>query len=216
MGTRSAEAGSKQIGGAGQGALLSRRRFNVDEYYAMARAGILTEDERVELLDGEVVVMTPIGVRHQACVDRLNRRVFSRRFDDRAVVRVQGPVRLDGHSEPEPDVALLRLPLERYYVAHPTPEDVLLIVEVADTSLQRDRRGKVPLYASAGIAEVWIVNVEARETEVYRQPSGDRYTKVQHLRDGKVTPLAFPDETIDIEDILGPAPSDLPGVAPGG
>jgi Uma2 family endonuclease len=215
MSTRAA-AGGEQPRVAGQPPPLTRRRFSVDEYYALARAGILTEDERVELLDGEVVEMTPIGIRHAACVRRLNRRVFSRRFDNRAIVQVQDPVRLDGYTEPEPDVALLRLPLERYDVAHPAPEDVLLIVEVADTSLRRDRALKLPLYASAGIVEVWIVNVEAREVEVYRQPSGDRYTEVQHLRDGKVTPLAFPDETIDIEDILGPPPSDLPGVAPGG
>jgi Uma2 family endonuclease len=208
MSTRSAVVGSEQPGDAGRAAPLTRRRFNVDEYYAMARAGILTEDERVELLDGEVVEMTPIGIRHAACVDRLNRRVSSRRFDDRAVVRVQGPVRLDGHSEPAPDVALLRLPLERYSVAHPTPEDVLLIVEVDDTSLQRDRRGKLPLYASAGIAEVWIVNVEDREIEVYREPEGARYAKIQRVRRGRLTPLAFPDEAIAIEEILGPSPSD--------
>jgi hypothetical protein len=209
MSTRSAVAGSDQPGGTEQEALLTRRRFNVDEYYAMARAGILAEDERVELLDGEVVVMTPIGIRHQACVDRLT-DAFSRRCTDRAVVRVQGPVRLDEYAEPEPDVALLRRPLERYDVAHPAPEDVLLVVEVADTSLERDGGPKLSFYASAGIVEVWIVNVQAREIEVYRQPSGTRYADVQHLREGSVTPLAFPGEAIDIEDILGPAPSDPP------
>jgi Uma2 family endonuclease len=209
MGTRSAEAGSKQIGGAGQGALLSRRRFNVDEYYAMARAGILTEDERVELLDGELIEMTPIGIRHADCVRRLI-DTFSRRFARRAILQVQNPVRLDGYSEPEPDVALLRPPLDRYAGAHPKPEDVLLIVEVADTSLTGDRALKLPRYAVAGIVEVWIVNVEAREIEVYRQPSGTRYADVQHLREGSVTPLAFPGEAIDIEDILGPAKSAAP------
>jgi hypothetical protein len=207
---RSAVAGSEQAGDAGQGALLTRRRFNVDEYYAMARAGILAEDERVELLDGEVVVMTPIGIRHADCVRRLI-DTFSRRFARRAILQVQNPVRLDGYSEPEPDVALLRPPLDRYAGAHPKPEDVLLIVEVADTSLTGDRALKLPRYAVAGIAEVWIVNVEEREVEVYRQPSGTRYADVQHLREGSVTLLAFPGEAIDIEDILGPAPSDSPG-----
>jgi Uma2 family endonuclease len=101
--------------------------------------------------------------------------------------------------------------LERYDIAHPTPDDVLLIVEVADTSLEGDRACKLPRYAGAGIEEVWIVNVEAREVEVYRQPSGSRYADVQHLREGSVTLLAFPGEAIDIEDILGPAPSDSPG-----
>jgi Uma2 family endonuclease len=209
MSTRSAVAGSEQTGGAGQAAPLTRRRFNVDDYYAMARAGILGEDERVELLDGEVVEMTPIGIRHAACVDRLTDS-FTRRFAGRAIVRVQNPVRLDGYCEPEPDVTLLRPPLDRYADAHPAPEDVLLIVEVADTSLRRDRVGKLPLYAGAGIAEVWIVNVEDREIEVYRETVGARYAKVQRLRQGSVAPLAFPDEAIEIEEILGPAPSASP------
>jgi hypothetical protein len=209
MSTRSAVAGSGHSGGAGQDALQARRRFNVDEYYAMARAGILAEDERVELLDGEIVEMTPIGIRHAACVRRLTDS-FTHRFAGRAIVSGQNPVRLDAYCEPEPDVALLRLPRERYDLAHPTPGDVLLIVEVADTSLQRDRGGKLPLYASAGIPEVWIVNVEAREIEIYRQPSGDRYTEVHHLGEGTVTPVAFPDETIDIEEILGPPTSPSP------
>jgi Uma2 family endonuclease len=210
MSTRSVAAGIEQPGDAGLGALLTRRRFNVDEYYAMARAGILTEDERVELLDGEVVVMTPKGVRHAACVRRLT-HTFSRRLAGRAIVQVQDPVRLEGYSEPEPDVALLKPPCKRYDNAHPTPDAVLLIVEVADTSLASDRARKLPLYANAGIAEVWIINVEARAIEVYRQPSGARYADVQHLREGSVTPLAFPGEAIDIDEILGPAPSDLPG-----
>lgn len=209
MSTRSAVAGSGLPDGAGQDALLTRRRFNVDEYYAMARAGILTEDERVELLAGEIVVMTPIGIRHAACVDRLTDS-FTRRFVGRAIVRVQNPVRLDGYCEPEPDVSLLMPPLDRYADAHPAPADVLLIVEVADTSVQRDRGGKLPLYASAGIAEVWIVNVVAREIEVYREPVSDRYTEVEHLREGTVTPLAFPGEAIDIKEILGPEQSAAP------
>jgi len=126
--------------------------------------------------------MTPIGIRHALCVDLLT-RVFSRRFADRAVVRVQNPVRL---------------------------EDVLLVVEVADTSLGRDRGRKLPLYAGAGIAEVWIVNVDARGIEVYRKPSSTRYTPVQCFREGTVTALAFPDESISVDEILGPPPSDHP------
>jgi Uma2 family endonuclease len=209
MSTRSAVAGSGLPGGAGQEVLRSRRRFSVDEYYAMARAGILTEDERVELLAGEIVEMTPIGIRHAVCVGGLT-DLFSRRFGDRALVWVQNPVRLDRNSEPEPDVVLVRRPLERYAGAHPVPEDVLLIVEVADTSLERDRALKLPLYAGAGIVDVWIINVEEREVEVYRQPSGDRYAHVQHFREGTVTSLAFPNEAVDIEEILGPTQSASP------
>jgi Uma2 family endonuclease len=209
MSTRSAVVGSGHSGGGGQGTLLSRRRFSVDEYYAMVPAGILAEDERVELLDGEIVEKPRISPPHANCVTRLH-YTFFRRLDDDAVVWVHNPVRLDGYSVPEPNVTLLKRPLERY-VALPTPEDVLLIVEVADdTSLDRDHAVKLPLYASAEIAETWIVNVKEREIEVYRQPSGTRYADVQHVREGSVTPLAFPGEAIDIEDILGPAPSDPP------
>ena len=210
MSTRSAVAGSDQPGGAEQEAPFTRRRFSVDEYYAMVPAGILAEDERVELLDGEIVEKPRISPPDANCVTRLH-YTFFRRLDDDAVVWVHNPVRLDGYSVPEPNVTLLKRPLERY-VALPTPEDVLLIVEVADdTSLDRDHAVKLPLYASAEIAETWIVNVKEREVEVYRQPSGARYADVQHFREGSVTPLAFPGEAIDIEDILGPAPSDSPG-----
>jgi Uma2 family endonuclease len=203
MNTRSGTADTRHGRGIEAEASPTRHRFSVQDYYAMARAGILTEDDRVELLDGEVVVMTPIGSRHAVCVDRVT-RLFFLRFDGRAAVRVQNPVRLSGNSEPQPDVALLELPLERYAAAHPSPPDVLLVVEVADTSLERDRALKLPLYARAGISDIWIVNLEEGEIEIYRTPSSAGYAEVQRLREGTVTPLAFPGEAIGVEEILGP------------
>jgi len=182
---------------------LTRRRFTVTEYHRMAEAGILREDDRVELLDGEVVEMTPIGPRHAGRVKRLN-RIFSARVGDRAIVSVQDPIVLGTHWEPEPDVVLLRPRPDFYGSAHPRPEDVLLVVEVAETSLERDREIKLPAYAAAAIPEVWILNLLEDGLDVYRDPASDGYGKVRRLeRGGRVAPLALPDLELSVEEILG-------------
>lgn len=137
---------------------LTRHRFTVAEFHQMADAGIFTEDHRVELLDGEIVDMSPIGHRHAACVDRLN-RLFVIRVGDAAQVRIQNPIVLDDYSEPEPDVALIRPRPDFYESAHPTPGEVFLVVEVADATYETDRRIKIPLYAQSGIREVWLVDL---------------------------------------------------------
>src|SRR5207247_3212709 len=145
---------------------LAHRRFTVDEYYRMAETGILAEDDRVELLDGEIVEMSPIGPRHAATVTRLD-HLFNRLVGDRAIVRAQNPVRLDGYSEPEPDIALVTPRADFYRAEHPTPRDILLIVEVADTSLRYDRHTKLPGYARAGVPEAWLVDLTADRVERY-------------------------------------------------
>src|SRR5438105_616378 len=137
---------------------LPHRRFTVDDYYRMGKAGILTEDDRVELLDGEIVEMSPIGSPHAGGVTRCM-RVLTRLLGDWAVVAVQNPVRLGPLSEPQPDVAVLKPRPDLYADSHPTPKDVFLIVEVADTSATADRQVKLPLYARAGIPEVWLLVV---------------------------------------------------------
>jgi Uma2 family endonuclease len=183
--------------------LLARRRFTVDEYYRMAEAGILTEDDRVELIEGEIVEMPPIGRRHAACVDGIA-ELFFRNFVDVARTRNQNPVRLSEYNEPEPDVALLRRRPDFYSSGHPTPEDVLLLVEVADTSLVMDRRVKMPLYARSGIPETWLVDLDAEAIFVHRDPSPDGYRTVQAVRPGEtLAPLAFPDRPLAAADILG-------------
>lgn len=149
------------------------RRFTVREYYAMAEAGILDPDERVELLDGQVVAMSPIGARHAERVSRLT-TWFVLTTQGEVSVRTQNPIRLNDLSEPEPDIAVVR-PDRDYRVAHPRPEDVLLLIEVADTTLKQDLRIKVPLYARAGISEVWVVDLDGDRLHVFRDPDRGAY-----------------------------------------
>ncbi|MGE0543897.1 MAG: Uma2 family endonuclease [Dehalococcoidia bacterium] len=183
--------------------LLTRRRFTADEFHRMARAGILHEDDRVELLDGEIIEMAPIGSRHAYCVINLSEQ-FTLRVSGRAVVSVQNPVRLSRHSEPQPDLLLLRLPAERYKDTLPGADDVLLIVEVSDTTVASDRRTKLPMYAAAGIPEAWLVNLPRNSIEVHREPRDGRYQQVTVYRRGdSITLLALSDITVTVDAILG-------------
>ncbi|MGD2154872.1 MAG: Uma2 family endonuclease [Gemmatimonadales bacterium] len=178
------------------------RPFTVDEYYRMADVGILGEDDRVELLDGEIVRMTPIGSRHSACVDRLVRK-FTEIPEQRAIVRVQNPLRLSQRSEPQPDLCLVRPRPDYYGGAHPGPGDAFLVVEVAETSLESDRDLKIPLYARAGVPEVWLVDLERRRVHLFRQPSEDGYRSVAKTGPGdQLVPQAFPELTIPVDEIL--------------
>lgn len=180
-----------------------RRSFTVEDYHRMAQAGIFSEDDRVELLKGEIVTMAPIGSRHQACVDRLT-GVLSLQVARRAIVRVQGPVRLDEHSEPQPDVALLKNQVDYYAQRHPRPEDVLLVIEVAETSAEADRDIKVPLYARAGIPEAWLVDLSGECIEIFQEPSPQGYQEVRRVRRGhRLAPRAFPDLDLAAHDLLG-------------
>lgn len=180
-----------------------RRRFTVDDYYRMAQAGILGEDDRVELIDGEILEMTPIGPPHAYRVKRLG-RLFQTRLGDRVVVSVQDPVRLDEHNEPQPDVALLAPPVERYRTRHPGPEDVLLIVEVVQTTREPELRLKLRQYARAGIAEVWVLYLTPGNLVVHREPSGPNYRSVRTFRRGEtVAPLLLPELELDVEEALG-------------
>jgi Uma2 family endonuclease len=180
-----------------------RRSFTVEEYYRMAEAGILSEDDRVELLEGEIVEMPPIGSRHASSVDRLT-QLFAERVRHRAILRVQNPVRLGPRTEPQPDLALLRPRPDFYAQAHPGPQDVFLIVEVGETSADFDREIKVPLYARAGVPEVWLLDLGAGHVEVYREPTAQGYRDVHRLQRGqRLAPEAFPDLDLAVDEILG-------------
>ena len=182
--------------------LAHKRLFTVEEYYRMAEAGILTEDDRVELLEGEITAMSPLGSRHAGCVDRLTSLLF-KTVSGRALVRVQNPIRLSHRSEPQPDLTLLKPRADFYASAHPGPEDVLLLIEVAESSANYDRDTKFPLYARAGIGECWLVDLEARRVEIHRQPAPDGYRDVQRLVAGQsLTCLALPGLQIRVEDVL--------------
>jgi Uma2 family endonuclease len=182
---------------------LLRRRFAVEEYHRMAEAGILTEDDRVELIEGEIVEMAPIGSRHAACVKRLN-RLFSQRVGERAIVDVQNPIRLGQHSEPQPDLSLLRPRQDFYASAHPGPQDVLLVIEVAETSADYDRQVKAPLYARAGVPELWLVDLQGQALEVFRSPTAAGYQETQRLSRGQLlSPQALDDLKVPVAEILG-------------
>jgi Uma2 family endonuclease len=182
---------------------ISRRRFTADDFHKMAACGILAEDDRVELLDGDIVEMTPIGLRHLARVDRLN-DVLAHRLHGRAIVRVQGSIRLDLRSEPQPDLILLKHQPDFYERIAATPGDVLLVIEVGDTSVDFDRDVKLPLYAHAGIREVWLVNLPGECLEVYASPEGAIYRDARVLRRGEaIAPTALPDLVLQLDDVLG-------------
>lgn len=181
---------------------LLKRRFDVEDYHRMGKAGILTEDDRVELIDGEVLAMTPIGPRHNAAVDRAI-RVLVTAAGDRAIVRVQGSVRLDRFHEPQPDIVLLR-PQPDFYASHlPAPPDILLVIEIAESSLQYDRDVKVGIYARSGIPEYWLADLDARVVWRYSDPNNGVYRKsVRWERGQAMAPAALPDCTIAVADLL--------------
>ena len=180
----------------------TRRRFTVAEYYAMADAGILSENDRVELLDGDIIVMSPIGDWHAASVKFFTNTMLPP-LQGRAMIAVQDPVRLDENSEPQPDVMLLLWRDDFYGGGHPEPADVLLLIEVSDTTVDYDRNEKLPLYARAGIPEAWIVNRPARRIEAHADPSGNEYATVRYFGPGEtIAPQAFPDIVLEVSRII--------------
>ena len=182
---------------------LLKGAFTVDDYHRLGELGVFHEDDRVELLDGEIVEMTPIGFPHAGCVAALV-RILLTGVGTRAVVWPQQPIRLSERSLPEPDVTLLRPRQGMYRDAAAEPRDVLLLIEVSDTSLRRDRELKVPLYAGAGIAEYWIADVQGDVIEVHTNPPGSRYESVRRLGRGELlSPLAFPDLRVAVDEVFG-------------
>jgi Uma2 family endonuclease len=182
---------------------LPRHRITVDEYYRMAEVGLLTEDARVELIEGEIIDMAPIGSRHAAAVDRLA-QLLQRSVGPRATVRVQGPIRLSASSEPQPDVALLKPRDDFYATKHPTGQDTLLLIEVSDTTFRYDREVKVPLYARHGVPEVWIIDLKNRHVHCFRVPNGGEYTDVSLSGEpAEIELSALPGVMIDLSGVLG-------------
>jgi Uma2 family endonuclease len=177
-------------------------RFTVDEYYRMAETGILQPEARVELLDGEVIDMMPIDPPHGGTVNKLN-HLFLNSSQGRWVVSVQNPVRLSPRSEPQPDLMLLKPDPEYYAHGHPEPEDVFLLVEVADTTVSYDRNRKIPAYGRAGIPEVWLINLPKRTVEVFRNPHATGYASIQTFGiDDTLEVPAFPDVRIKVGALL--------------
>jgi len=182
---------------------LPLKLWTVDEYEEMIEMGILDEDDRVELIRGEIVEMTPIGMRHAGCVTSVQ-RIFDRLPEDLASAWVQNQVRLPNGSMPQPDITLLRGPVGPYKKRRPVAEDVIVAVEVSDSSLRSDRSVKLPLYSEVGIPEAWIVNLEEDVIEVCSEPAGGVYQKMWVA--GKESSIPLPGGlpgTVSVDDVLG-------------
>ena len=178
-----------------------RYKLSIEDYHKLGEVGILDEDSRVELIEGDLIEMAPIGVPHMRCVNRLNRMLVAA-VGEAAIVSTQNPVTLPPRSEPQPDFALLK-PSAENAGRVPHPEDVLLVVEVADTTLAYDRRTKLPLYAKSGIVEVWIVDVNAETIEAYRVPGEAGYArKTVYGREASISPAQLPVVSIRVDDIF--------------
>ena len=168
----------------------------------MAEVGILAPDARVELIEGEIIDMAPIGTRHGSVVDRLNQAMVLA-AQQRAIVRVQGAVRLSNWTEPEPDIAVLKPRQDFYREAHPSPADLLLVIEVAESSLAYDRRIKVPLYARHGVPEMWLIDLPNQQIHFHRDPAGDQYREVSSSSTpGLMSIAALPGFSIDLSQVL--------------
>lgn len=182
---------------------LARHWFTVAQFNRMGETGILAADDRVELIEGEIVEMSPIGKRHAACIGRLT-NLFGRQLSDEAIVWIQNPIILDNYSEPQPDVALLRWRDDFYERSLPGPRDVMLVIEVSDTTVESDRQVKLPLYARAGIPEVWLVNLPDAELEIYAQPvAGEYRTRARAGRNEEVRARSIADLVITVNAVLG-------------
>jgi Uma2 family endonuclease len=183
----------------------ARHHFTVHDYYRMARAGILHEDDRVELIEGEVIEMPPIGSHHTAIVERLN-WLFSQKLDlTQTLIRVQDPVRLSPDTEPQPDIALVPFREDFYRLRHPGPDELLLVIEVADSSLAYDQDIKVPLYARSGVPEIWVVDVASSAVDIFRQPQANGYSDHRRVEDSGawLSPVKLPSLSIQLQDIVG-------------
>jgi Uma2 family endonuclease len=186
-----------------------RRLFTADEYERMAEAGILGDEERLELIGGEIFIMSRIGSPHSGCVNRLNAQ-FGSRLAGRAVIAIQNPIRIGQITEPEPDITLAVPREDSYGNSHPTPPEIFLVIEVMDTSAYYDRTVKQPLYAAARIREVWLVDLSNALLEVYRRPLNGQYAeKATYAHGQQVAPEAFPDLVLDIDSILS-RPQETP------
>jgi Uma2 family endonuclease len=178
------------------------RLWTVEEYHRMIEAGILTPSDRVELLQGQIVRMSPQLPPHASTTQRTV-RYLDRLLAERAYIRMQLPVTLKPNSEPEPDIAIVRFDAKEYSDRHPTPNDIFWLIEVADTSLKDDRTIKAPLYAKAGILEYWILDVNTRQVYVFRDPQEDGYAQEVVLNEeNTLSAIAFPDLPISLNQLF--------------
>jgi len=181
----------------------ARKLFTVTEYHQMIDAGVLKEDDRVELLNGEIIEMSPIGPRHASHVDRLN-DLLTAKLRKVAIIRVQSPILLSDYSEPQPDLTLLKRRADFYVGGHPTPADVHVVVEVSDSTVEKDRRAEIPSYSLAGIPETWLIDLVEDRIEVHSKPYNGIYQEVRIIQRGqKVVSNCLPQLKLKADEILG-------------
>ena len=183
-----------------------RYRLTIAEYHRLGEIGIFDEDSRVELIEGDLIAMPPIGEQHAGHLDHIARSFF--RQITQGIVRVQSPIQLGDHSAPQPDLTVLRYREDFYTRSHPHPEDVLLLIEVSDSTLHYDRDTKVPLYARAGIPEVWLLDLVNRRLEVYRRPSPEGYREIHYpAPTDDIAPVLLPELNLSVASLFIPMPS---------
>lgn len=182
-------------------ALQPHHRWTVTEYHRMGEVGLLNEDSRIELIQGELIEMAPIGSPHGGEVKYLNNKLAVL-LHGKAIVSVQDPISLGGYAEPQPDIALLRWRDDFYRRSNPHAEDILLIIEVSDSTVRYDREVKIPLYASHGIPEVWLLDIQQQQLEIYRDPADGQYRQRYNLRTGSVAPILCPDAVINLAEVF--------------
>ena len=181
---------------------IQRHQITVDQYYQLAQVGLLSPDDRVELIEGEIFDKASIGSEHAGLVNQLTARL-NQAAGNRAIVATQNPLRLSEQSEPQPDVALLRFRNDFYRRNHPTAADALLVIEVAQTSIRYDREVKLPLYAKHGIPEAWIVDLDSGQLCIFRDPQDARYlSETTTTQPGKLILIAMPDVGIDLTGLF--------------
>ena len=181
---------------------LPTKKFSLEEYHQMIHLGVFNENNSFELIKGEIFEMSPVGLRHASCVNKLN-YLFAQNFSGQVIISVQNPIKLNNNSEPQPDIVLLK-PREDFYASsHPTPDDIFLLIEVADSSIEYNRNIKLPLYAESKITEVWLIDLNNNLLEVYQNPQKNYYQNIQKLSsDNKVIlnhPMAI---EIDLNSLL--------------
>jgi Uma2 family endonuclease len=159
---------------------INRKHFTIDEYHKLAETGIIKPTDRVELIEGDIITMSPIKSKHAGIVDAIAEFLIHTLYR-KATIKIQNPMSIGNNSEPEPDIIIAKHKQDHYRSAHPTPEEVYLLIEVADSSLAYDQSIKAPLYAKAGIPEYWIINIIDEQIEIYREPGDENYASKQIL-----------------------------------
>ncbi|PHV63009.1 Uma2 family endonuclease [Cyanobacterium aponinum] len=181
---------------------LPRKKFAIEEYHQIIASGVLKEDYLIELINGEIFEMSPVGFRHASCVNKLN-QLLSLKLGNKAIISIQNPIKLNDNSEPQPDIVLLKPRHDFYANQHPTVEDIFLLIEVADSSIEYDRTFKIPIYAENKVQEVWLVDLNQNLLEVYQNPQINYYQSIKKLSSQDSITLTQPETiTVKLDRIL--------------